>query len=234
MRHASLAQRRWHVHPAHAVVGVSILPSVFRSVGPREAWLADGRRRRLVLRLICGELDGRSAVRLFQCQRLFQDRLKADCRLSFVDLAEGLSQVGPVVPTDCTVLLVQGITILRTDCDLEAELLAAAHATACDWEPGEMAVAPAGLSHPLLNGVGPFLSRSGMPTPTGAGRGGVALLLGRKNGLSRPVAWARESGGERMFHTALGCADDFSQPEFCRILARAVRWVAGDGATSEE
>ena len=186
MRHASLTQRRLYMHPAHAVVGVSSPSTVFRSMRPRDPSLADKNLRPLTVSLVCGELDGRSAIRLLQCQRLFQGCLNAECQYSFVDLAEGLSQVASVAPADCTVLLYQGITILPADGDWEPELLAAGYAGACDWEPAEITVVPADVRHPLLSGVGPFSSRSGMPAEACVTSDGVGLLLGEKGGSVGP------------------------------------------------
>jgi hypothetical protein len=226
MKHVSFAERRLYMHPAHAVVGVSSPSTVFRSMRARDTSAADRSARSLRIRLVSGELDGRSAVRLLQCQRLFQGRLNAECQCSFVDFVEGLSQVGPVVPTDCTVLLYQGITILSADCDWDPELPAGGEAAAWDWQPAEITVVPADVEHRLLRDVGPFASRSGLP-PHGRLDGGISLLRGQENGVSRPVAWAKESPDGRVFRTSLGCADDFAQFEFCRILTRAVAWVAG-------
>ena len=123
-------------------------------------------------------------------------------------------------------LLYQGITILRDHCDWEPELPGDGYAAACDWEQAEIAVVPADLRHPLLREVGPFTSRSGMPTNAHVPSDGVCVLLGQKDGASRPVAWARESRGCRQFHTSLGSADDFRQSGFCRLLTNAVAWVA--------
>jgi type 1 glutamine amidotransferase len=41
-----------------------------------------------------------------------------------------------------------------------------------------------------------------------------------------PVAWTARHAGGRVFCTTLGHEDDFREPAFLRLLARAVRWTA--------
>ncbi len=88
-----------------------------------------------------------------------------------------------------------------------------------------------GVEHPVLDGIGtdPFPTGSGLYVNTPLRDGATALLTGRARGIDRPepVAWVHRSpGGGRVFYTSLGHVRDFDRPEFRRLLANAVHWVA--------
>ena len=55
----------------------------------------------------------------------------------------------------------------------------------------------------------------------------ATILLTADDGCGpAPVAWTTRHSGGRVFCTTLGHEDDFHEPAFLRLLARAVRWTA--------
>jgi len=78
--------------------------------------------------------------------------------------------------------------------------------------------------HPVLAGVTPFTSRKLYKNPALAA-GVTVLLEGLVPGHREPVAWARESGGRRVFYTSLGTQEDFKEESFRRLLLNAVFWT---------
>lgn len=240
MSQVPVAHRRLYMHSAHPRIGVSRRLTIFRPSPTEEqsAFPAFEDEHPLAVTLISGELSGSTASVLLGIQRILQGRLHAECRCSFLDIAEGLSELEGIAPSDCTVLLYQGITILQDRSDWDAELLSDGGSLGDGGLFGkgilgalaghsEIAVVPGDRGHAVLRGVGPFVSQSGMPANCRVPADGVKLLLGQEGEASAPVAWAMEIDGRRQFHTSLGCADDFRQTSFCRMLANAVAWVAG-------
>jgi hypothetical protein len=214
------------MHPAHATIGVSRPLSFFRPT-QRELPSALSNSEAMSVRLVAGEIDGQIASVLLAFQRLLQGRFRVDCRFSFVDVAEGVSELDGIEASDCTVLYYQGITVLQDRSDWNPDLLGDGCFHASNRSLAEIAVVPADRGHPVLQGVGPFASRSGLPARPHGADDGVDLLLGHAGATSLPVAWAKATPGHRQFHTTLGSADDFRHPSYCRMLANAVAWVGG-------
>jgi len=90
---------------------------------------------------------------------------------------------------------------------------------------------PEARGHPILEGIPatPFPAHGGLYLTSPLAPGAVELLRGRAAGIAReePVAWTfvRADGG-RSFYTSLGSRQDFQRPEFIRLLANAVAWLA--------
>jgi len=85
-------------------------------------------------------------------------------------------------------------------------------------------VADAARWHPVLDGVGPFVSRNIVSTIAHPRGNTTCLLIGRLADGIVPVAWARH-GDKRAVCTLLGDAEDFGQSEFVRLLQNALEWV---------
>jgi type 1 glutamine amidotransferase/nicotinamidase-related amidase len=95
-----------------------------------------------------------------------------------------------------------------------------------------VAVAKGAAAHPILNGV---------DTAKVAGKGSLYIVnpLAKSttpllNGSiakkpAESIVWVnRTKFGGKSFYTSLGHVDDFAQPEFCKLLANAVRWAASN------
>ena len=85
-------------------------------------------------------------------------------------------------------------------------------------------IVEAARDHPVLAGVGPFVSGGALPKHPNLARDVTVLLHGTVAGHSEPVAWTRLHRGGRVFYTSLGHPNDFRRPEFLRLLANAVHW----------
>ena len=220
-------RRKLFMHPAHPTIGVSNCLAVSRAWRARpDSWPASVGEQPLRVSLVSGELNGDVLAALQWFQRTLRGGLGVDCRSAFVDVAEGLHELADLEPADCTVFLCQGITILRDRSDWDPELLGDG---CCDqYDPGRTAIATAAAArrHPMLRGVEPFVSGSGLPDHPCIPDDAHCLLLGQRGERSQPVAWAGQHHGRRLFHTSLGRAADFRQPSFCRLLTNALAWVA--------
>jgi hypothetical protein len=215
------------MHPAHPVIGVARSLAIFRPNRWQEEFSIVGRVSPITVTLVSAEISGRVAATLGWFRRMLPGRLNADCRCAFIDLAEGLSELNGLEPTDCTVLIHQGITMLRRPSECMPGLLVDSHLGPAADPVDEMAIQPTLRPHPLLEGVGPFVTHSDMfvsSPPTDS----VCLLLGERNGQTHSVAWADDAEGNRQFHTSLGFGDDIRRPSFCRLLLNAVAWIAQD------
>lgn len=144
------------------------------------------------------------------------------------DLVEGDALGLPNV--DCTVLFARGLHVVSiANFDLERVLEDAWIVDApigLDDRNMEMAVSVVSTRHPVLDRVGPFNAR-----PVSRRFGDVlddaaCLLEGRLGGELFPVAWARDYRG-RVFRTLLGASDDFSRPDFVRLVLNAIEWAGG-------
>jgi nicotinamidase-related amidase/type 1 glutamine amidotransferase len=81
--------------------------------------------------------------------------------------------------------------------------------------------------HPILNGVAlPFLSDGSLYMTSPLADGTQVLLVGTiPDRQPEPVAWTHRYKGGRVFYTSLGHPDDFTNPNFRRLLINAVFWA---------
>jgi len=92
-------------------------------------------------------------------------------------------------------------------------------------EPVKVSLDPRVASHPILNGVEPFVSRKLYKNGL-ISRDAQLLAIG-DNGTGRDeVAWAREHRGMRVLSTSLGVPKDFADASFRRMLTNAIFWIA--------
>lgn len=83
--------------------------------------------------------------------------------------------------------------------------------------------------HPILKGISNFHSHGSLYKNTPIAEDTTLLLTGKTEEYSEPVAWTRIYRGGRIFYTSLGHQKDFKdEPDFLRLLANAVFWVAED------
>ena len=82
-------------------------------------------------------------------------------------------------------------------------------------------------AHPVLSGVRPFHSASSLYKNEGLAADNDILLTGTIPDHTEPVAWTRTYKGARIFYTALGDPQDFSDDRFRRLLVNALFWTTG-------
>ena len=229
MSHLPAQRRKLYMHSAHAVIGVPSRSALFRPTTPSDADLVPWQRERsLCVSLVSGELSGDAVAAMRWFQRTLRAELRADCRCMFLDIAEGLPDFEDLDPVGCTVLLYQGITILRHREDWDLGLLAGGAALRHAQRRTKIALAPAARRHPLLRQVEPFLSESGLLSNPQVPADALCLLMGNDGAKDQPVASAREQDDRRVFHTSLGCPGDFQTPDFCRLLTNALHWATDE------
>lgn len=102
--------------------------------------------------------------------------------------------------------------------------------------PALLALAQGAATHPVMEGVDPSrlatqrLYKNATLAPTA-----TSLITGRSQGAmaDQHVAWVNQVGQSRIFYTSLGMAEDFTKPDFRRLLANAVFWTLGRSPLSE-
>lgn len=82
--------------------------------------------------------------------------------------------------------------------------------------------------HPILAGISTasFAGNGSLYKVSPLAKSATPLLIGSIPGQSsEPVAWTHSYDKARVFYTSLGHVDDFSQPDFNRLLVNAVFWA---------
>lgn len=84
-----------------------------------------------------------------------------------------------------------------------------------------------GDKHPIFEGVNPMRSRHHLHRFQDFSEDVEPLLTGETPGSSRqPIAWTRQPGGRRVFHTSLGGVLDYENDSVKRLIANALFWAA--------
>jgi hypothetical protein len=80
--------------------------------------------------------------------------------------------------------------------------------------------------HPALEGIDGLIAEGEVYRGPRLSPAATILLTADDGCGSAPVAWTTRHAGGRIFCTTLGHEDDFREPAFLRLIARAVRWTA--------
>ena len=88
-------------------------------------------------------------------------------------------------------------------------------------------IAAGAEGHPILSGVElPFTSNGSLYKASPLSKTTKALLVGAiPNQNPEPIAWTNVYKNGRVFYTSLGHPDDFTNPQFHRLLVNAVFWA---------
>lgn len=217
--------RKHFVHPAHRVVGVSddgvSLHPYCRSAGiAPHGLLSAATHLTLVARK--QDADAWAAVALFDQATAVRDDV--DC--SRIDLDEVDAELSCFVGTDCIGLFKRGLHIARHWSDLAFAFQAEGDPAEGNREEMRVELAVATRSHPVLEGVVPFVFHA-VGRSVGIPQDATVLLTGSKADQVEPVAWVRHCRHGRVFHTTLGASEHFRNPEFVRLVRNGLAWVAG-------
>jgi hypothetical protein len=234
---ASFSQDRriLRVHPAHRTVGVSGVASSFRPCGLSEPlFAAEPAAEPMRILLVSGRDDGRNRAALAAFEQTVLGARNVQCER--VDLA--VAERKGLADADCAVVFGRGLQIVGHWSAFDADAIAGNVPVLTSAKMGLSALAPqdndrtatnveiagAACWHPVLDGVGPFVSRNVASTIAHRRTNTTYLLIVRSADRVMPVAWARD-GDDRAVCTLLGHAEDFGQPEFVRLLQNALEWV---------
>ena len=226
-------RRILRMHSAHRTVGVSGLASSFRPCCWTEPLLAaEPPAAPMRVLLVSGFNDCCKHAALAAFERILLDR--RDVRCEYVDLAA--AETEGLADADCAVVFGRGLQIVGDWSAFDADAgtvpifvsakmgLSPLTPRAGDRTAMKVEVADAARWHPVLDGVGPFVSRDGIRAIGHLRANTTYLLIRRLADRVEPVAWVRH-GDRRAVCTSLGCADDFGQPEFVRLVLNALDWV---------
>jgi type 1 glutamine amidotransferase len=88
-------------------------------------------------------------------------------------------------------------------------------------------IAPGAADDPILAGVGPspWISNGTLYYTSPVDPRAKILLMASAQGKTEPAAWTRMYGKSRVFYTSLGHADDFTTPQFRRLVLNAIFWA---------
>jgi hypothetical protein len=226
MAEYSQVRRILRMHPAHRTVGVSGVAPSFRPCCRTDRLLdAEPAAAPLRVLLVSGCNNCRHDAALAAFERILLDR--RDVRCERVDLASA-GRKG-LADADCAVLFGRGLQIVGHWSAFEADAADGSQIAEDGFQAGDptatrVEVAGAARWHPVLDGVGPFISRHGVSAVAHPRMNATYLLIRRLADRVAPVAWTRH-GENRAVCTSLGCAEDFGQPEFVRLLLNALDWV---------
>jgi type 1 glutamine amidotransferase len=91
----------------------------------------------------------------------------------------------------------------------------------------DVALADGRADHPVLAGVTPFRSAGSLYKNQGLSSDVTVLMTGTIPGHTEPITWTRDYKGGRIFYTALGHPQDFTEESFRRLLVNALFWTTG-------
>jgi hypothetical protein len=211
----SQTRRILRLHPAHGTVGVASLFRPCRDVEPTSLPIR--------VLLVSGLDNHHNDAAITAFERIVLNERNAECER--VDLAD-VERHG-LADADCAVVFGHGLQIVGQWSAFEAHLerfplpLPMENAASLKIE-----AADAARWHPVLDGVGPFVSHRHVPAELRPPRNSTCLLVRRMTDRVVPVAWAQH-GENRSVFTVLGHAEDFRQPAFARLLLNALEWVRG-------
>jgi hypothetical protein len=80
--------------------------------------------------------------------------------------------------------------------------------------------------HPILDGLDGLIAEGEVYRGPRLSSLATVLLTADDGRGPAPVAWTTRHAGGRVFCATLGHEDDFREPAFLRLIARAVRWTA--------
>lgn len=96
--------------------------------------------------------------------------------------------------------------------------------------PVAVSAAPGGESNPILSGVDPkkLVGHGSLYKVSPLAKSATPLLIGSiPDQPAEPIAWTNMPGSKgRVFYSSLGQVDDFTLPDFNRLLRNAIAWVA--------
>jgi len=91
----------------------------------------------------------------------------------------------------------------------------------------EIKIVESAKNHPVLAGVTPFRSAGSLYKNEGHAGDIEILMTGTIPEHTEPIAWTRAYKGGRIFYTALGHPQDFTEESFRRMLVNALFWTTG-------
>jgi hypothetical protein len=174
--------------------------------------------------------DSRASLALLE-QHLLGRR---DVQCDRVDFDATDARRNDQADADCLVMLGVGLHIASDWSNLDVNPIGHSGPGTIDEQRIEVEPAAAARGHPVLDDVRPFVARGSVSESVGVPAGATCLLVGRTTdtvqpAACRPVAWAWYGHRGRVFCTSLGCAEDFRQPCFTRLLLNAINWIGRTG-----
>jgi hypothetical protein len=237
MSHILAVRRKLFMHSAHRTVGVSgggaALGPYCRTEGFSTDVLAIAPLR---VALVACTLDADACAALALFERAIARHGDIQCGRVEFESADARSE--DLANVDCAVLFRRGLHIARRWTDFgtvepvenQCRRETPHYCNGCGFgDEGELLeakieIAPAARRHPILDGVEPFVSYEALhgvcicPDAT-------LLLTSRAGGEVHPAAWIEPGRRDRVFHTTLGCAEDFGRPDFIRLMLNALTWI---------
>jgi type 1 glutamine amidotransferase len=106
----------------------------------------------------------------------------------------------------------------------DRQVLGGSHQSHWADEPVKVTNRPDQAEHPVLRGVGPFVSRK-LYKRADLLKDVIVLQTGDNGKDTQPVTLTREHHGGRIVYTSLGVPEDFKDKNFRRLLSNAIFWT---------
>jgi acetyl esterase/lipase len=207
--------------------------------------------------LVSGSLEYKSNESLAAFQKFLETNYNAECSRAFIEGTDEEHLPGLENLDDCHVMLlftrrlklsgtqlerfkayclsgkpIVGVRTashaIQTWLDLDREVFGGNyHGHYGEGPQTDVKIVEAAKDHPLLAGVRPFRSSGSLYKNEGLATGNEILLTGAIPDHTEPIAWTRTYKEARIFYTALGHPQDFTEDSFRRLLVNALFWTAG-------
>ncbi len=251
-----LSGRKYFMHPAHTTIGVSASLAAMRAQRHDDAFAEEREDLALRVCVIAGPpLDG-SEQPLVAVQAHLEEHFHVRCT-HWPCMTGDLFGLEDLKECDCAVvyarrLMISGeplrqieeycrrgrpLVVLRATGQafqnwpgFEREVLGADFHGDFGEGPTEVQIAATANGHPVVRGVAPFTSRSGLCKIVELADDATVLLHGTIDEHTHPLAWVRTNRGGRVFCTSLGHLHDFETAGFLRLLANAIAWATRTAA----
>jgi type 1 glutamine amidotransferase len=106
----------------------------------------------------------------------------------------------------------------------DRQILGGSHQSHWADEPVKVTNQPDQAGHPVLRGVGPFVSRK-LYKRGDLSKDVIVLQTGDNGKDTQPVTLTRVHNGARIVYTSLGVPEDFKDDNFRRLLMNALFWT---------
>jgi hypothetical protein len=217
-------RRILHMHPAHRTVGVSGVASSFRSYSPVERPFGDEPAAASIRVRLVSRTSNKRAVAAIEA---FKRVLAGNCSLIQERVDFAAAEIEGLANADCSIVLGRGLQIIGRWSALDASLGGEVGFEEDEGFDTEVEVAAAAKRHPIVDGVGRFITRHRFSYSSHLHPDSTCLLVRKWEGKELPVAWAKNAKG-RAFYTLLSDPEDFGRRDFVRLLTNAIEWTGAD------
>jgi hypothetical protein len=175
------------------------------------------------VRLVSPRSGKRAVGAIEACERV----LAGNSSLIYERVDFAAAEIEGLADADCAIVLGRGLQIISSWSALDASLVGEVGFEEDESFDTEVEVAAAAKRHPIVDGVGRFITRHRFSYSPCLDPDSTCLLVRKWADRDFPVAWAKEIDG-RAFYTLLSDPEDLGRRDFARLLTKAIAWTGSD------